>query len=293
MGTEMKTLVDLPEIVLEKIFSFLTFDNISLNRTVCTKFNEIGCKALNKGYFAAERFHGKTLKSIKAKLPRRESERRAHPLARQCDILIAIETRLSMLSMTYTKWIDAKLCCFIPGKVIDEIMRVLRCVAHNPNQPRTHEILQELRDISSMAMEHFDEKILPQLKGNRYLPIYLQGSRFRDPADQFGVLPKPKNNMFPATQKVITVVDFNKLVMRESMNRRKIKAQALEISELRKHVEEWEAKLRDLSANLTKATELPSTSSIMPSGSAKRKKDDAELRSKQVKSSPRKRSKIT
>lgn len=30
--------------------------------------------------------------------------------------------------------------------------------------PRAHEILQELRDISSMAMEHFDEKILPKLK---------------------------------------------------------------------------------------------------------------------------------
>lgn len=45
-------------------------------------------------------------------------------------------------------------------------MRVLRCVANNPNPPRAHEILQELRDISSMAMEHFDEKILPQLKLN-------------------------------------------------------------------------------------------------------------------------------
>lgn len=29
--------------------------------------------------------------------------------------------------------------------------------------PRTHELLQELRDISSMAMEHFDEHLLPRI----------------------------------------------------------------------------------------------------------------------------------
>ena len=54
---------------------------------------------------------------MKAKLPRRESERRNHPLARHVDILAAIETRLSLLSMTFMKYIDMGLCCFIPGKV--------------------------------------------------------------------------------------------------------------------------------------------------------------------------------
>lgn len=29
---------------------------------------------------------------------------------------------------------------------------------------RTHEVLQELRDISSMAIDHFEEKIAPSLK---------------------------------------------------------------------------------------------------------------------------------
>lgn len=32
---------------------------------------------------------------------------------------------------------------------------------------RAHEILQELRDISSMAIEHFDEKIVPDIKKTR------------------------------------------------------------------------------------------------------------------------------
>ncbi|KAK8780795.1 hypothetical protein V5799_017864, partial [Amblyomma americanum] len=54
-------------------------------------------------------------------------------------------------------------------QVIDEIFRVLRLVQGAGNgctstPPRAHEILQELRDISSMAMEHFDERIAPGLK---------------------------------------------------------------------------------------------------------------------------------
>lgn len=42
---------------------------------------------------------------------------RNHPLAKHSDILTCIETRISMLSMTYTKYIEVNLCCFIPGKV--------------------------------------------------------------------------------------------------------------------------------------------------------------------------------
>lgn len=59
-------------------------------------------------------------------------------------------------------------------QVIDEIYRVVRSVIKNAETPtenenvRAIEILQELRDISSMAIEHFDDKILPQLKRNFY-----------------------------------------------------------------------------------------------------------------------------
>lgn len=286
---EAITLIDLPDLVLEKIFSYLTYDNIAQNRLVCTKFNIMGGKLLNKGYYMADRFHGRTLKAIKAKLPRRESERRIHPLARQCDILIAIETRLSMLSMTFTKWIDANLCCFIPGKVIDEIMRVLRCVANNPSPPRTHEILQELRDISSMAMEHFDEKILPSLKLSVGVPHFLPGSSSTD--DELALVPVNKRIFLPIhpPTTAVSVVEFNKLLVRESLNRKKIKAQsemiskqANEITELRRHVEEWEAKLRDLTTNLIKAKDLPATSTLVPT-SRKRKRKSSRTLAKKVK----------
>ncbi|GBP55113.1 F-box only protein 28 [Eumeta japonica] len=111
-----------------------------------------------------ERRHALSLKTVKTQLPRRESERRCHPLARHCDILMSIETRISMLNMTYSKFIENGICCFIPGKVIDEISRVLRIVETSTSPPRAHEVLQELRDISSMAIEHFDDKISPAFK---------------------------------------------------------------------------------------------------------------------------------
>jgi hypothetical protein len=65
-----------------------------------------------------------------------------HPLARHCDILTAIETRISLLGMTFMKYVDLDLCCFIPGKVIDEIFTVLRTIQAERNPPRAYEVLQ-------------------------------------------------------------------------------------------------------------------------------------------------------
>lgn len=122
------------------------------------------------------------MKAIKAQLPRRESERRNHPLSKHSDILTCIETRISMLSMTYTKYMDLDLCCFIPGRVIDEVLNILRVIERTSmvkTPLRAHEVLQELRDISSMATDHFDDEIAPALK-QRYLNQGQTSSPLRD-----------------------------------------------------------------------------------------------------------------
>ncbi|KAL0859770.1 hypothetical protein ABMA27_010127 [Loxostege sticticalis] len=157
-------LLGLPVVVLENIFSYLSYDEIAKNRLVSKSFNEICSRLLNRGFLMIERRHALALKTVKAQLPRRESERRYHPLARHSDILTSLETRISMLNMTYTKFIDNGICCFIPGKVIDEMRRVLTIVETSKTPPRAHEVLQELRDISSMAIEHFDDKISPAFR---------------------------------------------------------------------------------------------------------------------------------
>uniref|UniRef100_A0A3P9KBM0 F-box protein 28 n=1 Tax=Oryzias latipes TaxID=8090 RepID=A0A3P9KBM0_ORYLA len=160
-------LLGLPIVAIEAILNFLSYDEISLLR-VCKRMDTICQRVLNQGFLKVERYHSLCQRQVKAQLPRRESERRNHSLARHADILAAVETRLSLLNMTFMKYVDSNLCCFIPGKVIDEIYRVLRYVNCTRAPQRAHEVLQELRDISSMAMEYFDEKIVPILK--RKLP---------------------------------------------------------------------------------------------------------------------------
>eukprot|EP00094_Tigriopus_californicus_P010639 TCALIF_10263-PA protein Name:"Similar to FBXO28 F-box only protein 28 (Homo sapiens)" AED:0.08 eAED:0.08 QI:0/0/0/0.66/1/1/3/0/348 len=151
----------MPDCVLNRVFDFLSYDEVSQIRVLTKRINHLCQSHLNRGFKGAERYHAECIKEVKSKLPRRESVRRNHPLIRHSDILTAVETRLSLLSMTFMKFVDADLCCFIPGKVVDEIFRVLRKIRHEKVLPRAFDVLQELRDISSMAMEHFEEKIVP------------------------------------------------------------------------------------------------------------------------------------
>ncbi|TDG52755.1 hypothetical protein AWZ03_000988 [Drosophila navojoa] len=157
-------ILDLPDTVLMDIFELLSYDEVAKKREVCTRFNYICQQVLNTGFNKVVQEHAKNFKRIKSLLPRRESERRNHMLARHSDILTSIETRISMLTMTYSKFIDLNICCFIPGRVLDEINNILKLLGGTTKPLRPHEVLQELRDISSMAIEHFDEKIAVNFK---------------------------------------------------------------------------------------------------------------------------------
>ena len=53
-------------------------------------------------------------------------------------------------------------------QVLDEINHILLRIQKEPAPPRPHELLTELRDISSMAMEHFEEKIVPRIKSRMH-----------------------------------------------------------------------------------------------------------------------------
>lgn len=156
MGVE-----DLPKECLTNVLSFLSYDDVSHARLVCRTFDVVCKQLLNVGFARVSKFHDKINRNIKSQLPRRESARRTHKLSRHSDIVMAIETRINLLSTTYQKYIDNNLCCFIPGKVLDEMFRVLRIISNIPKgeAPKSYEFLRELRDISSMAMEHFEENI--------------------------------------------------------------------------------------------------------------------------------------
>lgn len=47
----------------------------------------------------------------------RESARRSHPLSHECDIVETCCMRLSLLQMTFGRYIEHKHICFFPGAV--------------------------------------------------------------------------------------------------------------------------------------------------------------------------------
>ncbi len=72
---------------------------------------------LNSTFLKLQNSMIKRLQCIKEKMPRRESARRNHPLARENDIVDTVQMRLTLLQMTFGKHIDRKHVCFFAGEV--------------------------------------------------------------------------------------------------------------------------------------------------------------------------------
>lgn len=154
----------IPDEIVRHILQYLSFDEVSKARLASKRFNTLGGQILNDGFRRVRSFHSQCLREVKEELPRRESERRKHRLYPRHDVLQAVETRLSLLCMTYSRLIGDGQICFIPGKVLDELFRILRLVQdHEAPLQNSVPLLQEMRDISSMAMEHFEEEIQPRV----------------------------------------------------------------------------------------------------------------------------------
>lgn len=177
--------------------------------------------------------------------------------------------------------------------MIDEIFRVLRLVTDSKTPPRAHEILQELRDISSMAMEHFDEKILPKLKHSICTSVVSHVGAYDLPNASLMIshhtssgnvtlshgfstdrLNQTFRKIHSSTKKNrISVMSvrgkINKLKLRMKRQAFQMRTQSLkiqeqgkklndqdtQIAEMKKHLEEWEQKIGDLKAELSRARE--------------------------------------
>ena len=84
---------------------------------VCRKMDGICCAILNSTFQRLQTQMLQRFQSIKAKMPRRESARRNHPLACESDIIETLHMRLTLLQMTFGKHIERKHCCFFAGEV--------------------------------------------------------------------------------------------------------------------------------------------------------------------------------
>lgn len=159
--------------------------------------------------------------------------------------------------------------CFIPGKIIDECYKIIRSISNSNDQQiktlRAHEILQELRDISSMAIEHFDEKIAVDLRKNRIEPLSTVPSVF----DMFprasidGLFSMSRNSSCASISAQSTPVresiacrrikkksKLSKLVKLYKKQSKVIKTQSKQISKMMKNMSEQMSSLNSLKRRL-------------------------------------------
>lgn len=156
-------LLDLPHEVLEKIFSYIGYKNVSQMRLVCRQLDRVCGSILNSTFQRLQTQMLHRFQSIKAKMPRRESARRNHPLACESDIIETLHMRLTLLQMSFGKHIERKHCCFFAGEILDEVYRILHYIKVTPKLARPYKVTDELFDLSTMAMEYFKEHIEPTL----------------------------------------------------------------------------------------------------------------------------------
>jgi len=175
-GGRHVSLVELPAELLVKILQYIPFKDHAYIRLVCRRLNEIAAGRLNSTFQQLQNKMLDRFQHIKAQMPRRESARRNHPLARESDIVETLHMRLTLLQMTFGKHIERKHICFFPGEILDEVYRILRYI-HSTNPPlgRTYKVTDELFDLSTMAMEYFKDNIEPSLPDITYI-----GSDFLD-----------------------------------------------------------------------------------------------------------------
>jgi len=186
-------LTELPAEILFKILSYMSFKEISHLRTVSRRFNEICASMLNSTFQRLQSQMLSRFQEIKTQMPRRESARRNHPLAQECDVVETLHMRLSLLQMTFGKHIERKHVCFFAGEILDEVQRIMRYIRHTSNQPPKGRgayifMEDELFDLTTMAMEYFKEHIEPTLPEITYFGAdFLDFTSFATPTKRRSV----------------------------------------------------------------------------------------------------------
>nr|CAD7410887.1 unnamed protein product [Timema cristinae] len=180
-GSQTINLLDLPTEIVLKIFSYLSFRKVAHLRRVSHLMNSLCSSHLNSTFQRMQTQMLNRFQSIKAKMPRRESARRNHPLACESDIIETLHMRLTLLQMTFGKHIERKHCCFFAGEILDEVDRILIHIKVTAKLARPYKVTDELFDLSTMAMEYFKEHIEPTLPEIAYF-----SSDFLDFSGTFG-----------------------------------------------------------------------------------------------------------
>ncbi|KAL3310713.1 hypothetical protein Ciccas_010717 [Cichlidogyrus casuarinus] len=163
----MPGILFIPDDLFVEIFSYLSYAEVSKLREVSSGFNRRCKEILNRGFRILENDYKELHKEIKAQMPKRLSQRRDHPLAHHADILSSVQSRIAVLDLSIMRYTRNGYFCFFPGRILDELISVKKRIIKPDDANLRLEIITDLRDLTSLAIEYFNENILPLENQNR------------------------------------------------------------------------------------------------------------------------------
>ncbi|VVC96230.1 unnamed protein product, partial [Leptidea sinapis] len=149
-------LLQLPKVLIEHIFSFLSYEEIARIRAVSREIDKICQGLLNRGFLQLEERRIRVLNKIDSLLPSSDRERMEHPLSTVHMVVMLCGMTICILGVTYNKFIHKNKCCFIPGKLLDLIRRFLDMAeSEKVDAGPLMKLSAELKNSSRIARDHF------------------------------------------------------------------------------------------------------------------------------------------
>lgn len=156
------TLNQMPDLVLEEIFVYLSFEYLCSLRRVSVRFNSMCKGMLNSGFKSSQKNVAKCLTEMKI-MRNFVADEMKEKIGKRIEILVGLEERVKLLNQCYSTYIRKSWCCFIPGALLDDICEILRKIKKDEYQMSTFRALKPFQEKSKNAMLHFCDKVLPRI----------------------------------------------------------------------------------------------------------------------------------
>ena len=252
-------ILSLPDVPFFTILGFCSYDQVANLRRVCKKFDEMCGKHLNHGYQLACAKHNQLTKEFESMLPKRYLLMTEHHLYDHRQVLYYMNFTVIGLK----DYMDKKICCFYPGKIIDEMFNIFRIVsAKKPFPSFWSSIIEELDDLDTLAQSHFNQYMEPMMQKKLPKVSYVLNAVKVDQCNdkKYGKLEKKINSIENVCKRQSKALSAAK--KRAEKQAKKLTAQSKELKDL-------QSKYKKLEMLLSKMTP-----DVQCSPAKKRKQDD-------------------
>ena len=106
------TLNQMPDLVLEEIFVYLSFEYLCSLRRVSVRFNSMCKGMLNSGFKNSQKNVAKCLTEMKI-MRNFVADEMKEKIEKRIEILVGLEERVKLLNQCYSTYIRKSWCCFI------------------------------------------------------------------------------------------------------------------------------------------------------------------------------------